>query len=281
MNEFRAGLRERNERYVVDVREDLRMRDLRAEPPRRKGDKGRIPTVPPVTSAKEWSETQPESAWNRFEIRGGEKGPLLVEAAQTWVETFEDTRVGPQERFTVIRTVNAAEKKIWYTLSNAAEEVPQKKVVWAHAQRYWEEANFKEGKSEIGLGHYETRSWRGWHHHMTMSLLALWFLGLERDRVKKKTPAITVSVLREVFSMIIELGQVTLATIVRQWNATMKRKEEARIYYWVQTTKMYPPSRSGGRDQGGEASPCSKESAANAAPRPPPYRPSSQTHIHR
>lgn len=185
VNEFRAGLRDRNERYVVDVREDLRMRDLHAEPPPRNGTTGRIPSVPPETSAQAWTEAKPESAWNRFEIRGGEKGPLVVEAMQTWVETFEASRIGPKERFTVIRTVNAEEKKIWYTLSNADESVPLKRVVWAHAQRHWQEQNFKEGKSEIGLGQYETRTWRGWHHHMTMSLLALWFLGLERDRVKK------------------------------------------------------------------------------------------------
>ena len=43
-----------------------------------------------------------------------------------------------------------------------------------------------EGKGEVGLGHYEVRSWVGWHHHMTLSLLALWFLELERLRLGKK-----------------------------------------------------------------------------------------------
>jgi SRSO17 transposase len=111
---------------------------------------------------------------------------LRVEAAQTWVETFEGSRVGPQERLVVIRTVAAAEGRTWYTLSNAPSEVPLRQVVWAHAQRHWEEDSFKEGKSEIGLDEYEVRSWRGWHHHMTLSLLALWFLALERGEVKKK-----------------------------------------------------------------------------------------------
>jgi SRSO17 transposase len=186
VNAFRAGLRDRAERYVVDVRADLRMRDLRARPPERRGTTGRVPTVPPETSAQEWAEAQPTFVWQQFEIRGGEKKPLRVEAAQTWVETFEDTRVGPQERLVVIRTVQAEEAQTWYTLSNAGAEVPLGQVVWAHAQRYWEEAAFKEGKSEVGLDEYEVRSWRGWHHHMTLSLLALWFLALERAEVKKK-----------------------------------------------------------------------------------------------
>jgi SRSO17 transposase len=187
VNAFRAGLRDRNERYVVDVREDLRLRDLRAKPPPRQGKTGRIPRVTPQTTAVEWAKAQPVSAWHNFVIRGGEKGPLQVTATETWVETFEDTRVGPQERLVVIRTVQPTEEeKTWYTLSNAAEAVPLSKVVWAHAQRHWEEANLKEGKSEIGLDEYEVRCWRGWRHHMTMSLLALWFLASERDWVKKK-----------------------------------------------------------------------------------------------
>jgi hypothetical protein len=80
-----------------------------------------------------------------------------------------------------------------------------------------------------------------------------------------------VSVLREVFSRIIELGQVTLAAIVREFTATLRRKEESRIYHWVHTAKKYPPSRSGGRDQAGEAIARSEEEAANVAPRPPPW----------
>jgi SRSO17 transposase len=42
------------------------------------------------------------------------------------------------------------------------------------------------GKGEVGLGQYEVRSWVGWHHHMTLSLLALWFVILEKRRLGKK-----------------------------------------------------------------------------------------------
>jgi SRSO17 transposase len=186
VNEFRAGLRQRKERYVVDVREDLRLRDLRAVPPERQGPTGRRPSVPPQTHAAAWAAAQPASAWQRLEIRAGEKRPLVVEAAQTWVETFEESRTGPVERFTAIRTVDNPDAKTWYTLSNAEEEVPLAEVVGAHAQRHWQEASLGEGKSEVGLDEYEVRSWVGWHHHVTMSLLALWFLALERSRIQKK-----------------------------------------------------------------------------------------------
>jgi len=260
VNAFRAGLRQRGERYVVDVREDLRLRDLRAAPPGRQGTKGRCPSVPPQTDALAWAAAQPASAWQRFEIRKGEKRPLVVEAVETWVETFEASRVGPVERFVVIRTVDNPDAKTWQTLSNAEEQVPLAEVVWAHAQRFWGEVSFREGKSEVGLDEYETRSWAGWHHHMTMSLLALWFLAQERYRVQKKTPAITVSILREAFSRILTLWRLTLDGIVREMNATLRRKEEARIYHYMANTGHYPPRRAMGEQN--PTSAASKESSA-------------------
>ena len=51
------------------------------------------------------------------------------------------------------------------------------------SERHRVEEVFQEGNGEVGLDHYEVRSWVGWLHHMTLSLLALWFLALERGRV--------------------------------------------------------------------------------------------------
>jgi SRSO17 transposase len=239
----RKGLRDRHERYVVDVRNDMLIRDLRATPPAREGNRGRQP-LPPWQSIQAWTDCQPASVWTPFAIRAGEKRPLQVAAAQTQVQTRDDRRrVGERERLVVIRTVNDPEAKTWFTLSNAEESVSLAEVVRAHAQRYWEEAGFKEGKSEVGMADYEVRGWRGWHHHMTMSLLALWFLGLERYREQQTTPALTVSVLREVFSRVLALGRLTLPGIVRELNEVLRRTEEARIYHWVTNTGKYPPRR--------------------------------------
>jgi SRSO17 transposase len=260
---FRQGLRRRQERYVVDVRNDTQVRDLCAVPPQRRGQHGRHP-LPPWQSIQAWATGQPPASWTRFEIRGGEKGPLLVEAAQTRAQTRDGRKVGAEERVVVIRTVNNPEAKTWHTLSNADDATTLVAVVWAHAQRYWEEASFREGKGEVGLDEYEVRGWRGWHHHMTMSLLALWFLALERCEQKEVTPALTVSVLREVFTRVLALGRLTLAVIVGELNATLRRTEEARIYHWVENTGGYPPRRM----EPGEA----KVVTEVARPDPPPIR---------
>ena len=125
-----------------------------------------------------------------MEVRPGEKGPLVVEAVEApRVQTKDEQgRIGPVERLVVIR--NRAESKTWYTLSNAAAEAPLSELVYAHGERHRVEEMFQEGNGEVGLDHYEVRNWEGWHHHMVLSLLTLWFLVLERRRVgEKKTGA--------------------------------------------------------------------------------------------
>jgi SRSO17 transposase len=184
--EFRAGLRQRGERYVLDVPCNTTVRDReQRRPPRKKAGVGRKREVP-FRRADVWAARQPESRWERIPVRDGEKGPLEVDAMIVSVRTKEDRRIGPQERLVVMRAVG--ESRIDYALTNAGPEVPLAEVVRAQRQRHRIEEVFETGKGEVGLDHYEVRSWVGWHHHMTLCLVALWFLCLERRRVGGENP---------------------------------------------------------------------------------------------
>jgi SRSO17 transposase len=184
--EFREALRERDERYVLDVPCNTLVRDLEGRRPRRKhAGKGRKREVPFVR-ADQWAAAQPAGRWQRFEVRAGAKGPLVVEAMTTPVRAKDEQgHVGEQERLLVIRTVEK-EPDISYSLSNADSQTPLAELVRARGERHQIERMFQEGKGETGLGHYEVRSWVGWHHHMTLALLALWFLVTEKGRVGGK-----------------------------------------------------------------------------------------------
>lgn len=172
--EFRAALRRRRLRYVLDVPCNTLMRDL-SEPP----EAGR--RRPPWRRVDAWAQAQPKARWRKIHWGAGSQGPKVFWALEAWVQTKdEDGRVGPRERLVVIRTV-AGEPRCWYTLSNAPDEIAVATVVAAHGRRHGAEELFGAGKGEVGLGHYEVRSWVGWHHHMTLSMLALWFLQLERN----------------------------------------------------------------------------------------------------
>lgn len=184
--QFRAWLRRRGERYILDVPGDTVVRDLECSRPGRRAGRGARPQLPFVR-VDAWAARQPEGRWTRLTIRGGEKGPLRVDAMTVPVRTKLDRRIGPEERLVVMRTVEA-KPQVHYSLSDAGPEVPLEELVRVRFTRHRIEEVFGAGKGEVGLGHYEVRSWVGWHHHMTLSLLALWFLCCERRRVGGENP---------------------------------------------------------------------------------------------
>ncbi len=188
VSQFRAGLRSRKERYILDVPCNTLVRDLeKRRPPRKQAGVGRKREVP-FRRAEEWARSQPESRWERVTVRDGEKGPLRVDAMAVPVRARQEGRVGPEERLVVMR--NVGESQIGYALSNADASVPLVELVRAQRRRHRIEEFFGAGKGEVGLGHYEVRSWVGWHHHMTLAMVATWFLTQETRRGKKADPGV-------------------------------------------------------------------------------------------
>jgi SRSO17 transposase len=184
---LREQLRSDGERYVLDVPCNTSVRDLSTRrPPSRPGGRERLPLF---ERADAWAARQPKKRWRKFRLPGGEKGPREVVALQQWVQTKdEDGRVGPHERLVVIRT-REKKARTWYTLSNAAKEVSLARLVTARGGQHGVEELFEEGNQEVGLNHYEVRSWVGWGHHMTLTLLALWYLQWQRLRLGGKKAA--------------------------------------------------------------------------------------------
>jgi SRSO17 transposase len=183
-SELRALFRHGGERYALDMPSNTSIRDLSQwRPPTRPGGAERVPVWESVSA---WAKRQPKKRWRYLTLRNGEKGPLRVKALQQRVQAKEeDGCVGMSERLVVIRSVEKT-PRTWYVLSNARQEVGLAAVVRAHGARHRVEELLEEGNQEVGLGHYEVRSWTGWHHHMTLTLLALWFLQLERLSLREK-----------------------------------------------------------------------------------------------
>ena len=172
---------------MLDVPCNTNIRDLDGRrPPRKKAHKGPKRKVPFVR-VDTWARKLPADRWTRLTIRDGAKGPLEVEAVLARVCAKMKRRIGPEERLLVIRTLDP--QPDWtYSMSNASRDEPLVNVVRARSSRHQVEEVLQEGKGEVGLGHYEVRSWVGWHHHVTLALLALWFLILERGRMGGKNP---------------------------------------------------------------------------------------------
>ena len=73
-----------------------------------------------------------------------------------------------------------------YFFSNLPEATSLRQLVRTAKGRWWVEHSYKELKDELGLDHFEGRSWRGWQHHVTLVMLAYAFLVLQRRRRRGK-----------------------------------------------------------------------------------------------
>lgn len=117
------------------------------------------------------------------------------------------------------------------------------KLAKTAAGRHYVEVTIKEAKGEAGLDEYEVRSWVDWHHHMTLSLLATFFLVYEKNR--QKTPAMNVPQVRWAMGLLLELNDPTSANIdniARRSTHQLRRNEDARRQHWI-SKGYWPPPR--------------------------------------
>ena len=123
--------------------------------------------------------------WQPIRCRRGTKKPIRSEWAARRVYPRRDGLPG-QQRWLLIQRPPDDEDK--YYLSNAGPDVPIEKMARVATKEWFVEQCFRDEKTQIGLDEYEVRKWQGWHHHMTMCMLALAFLMLVQRSWEKKGP---------------------------------------------------------------------------------------------
>ena len=187
-SKFRADLRALNEPYLLAVPSNTLIRDCEAAAPAYSG-RGARPKVP-FLRVDRWAAALPADAWQNIEVRPGDKGPLAVLMVKRRVlAKTERRRVGPEETLVVTREQQAdGTFKDDYYLSSAPAETPLTEFGRVAKAEHRIEECLERAKSEAGLANYQVRTWEGWHHHQTLSLMATWFLTQETRRGKKMDP---------------------------------------------------------------------------------------------
>ena len=109
----------------------------------------------------------PPQMWTPYLIKEGSKGPLICEFAFVRVSVVRAGLPGATV-WLVIRRNLAEPSEIKFYLSNAPASCPLAQLASMSGARWGVELCFAESKDQVGLDHYETRSWQGWHHHMTL-----------------------------------------------------------------------------------------------------------------
>jgi hypothetical protein len=94
------------------------------------------------------------------------------------------------------------------------------------------------------MDEYQVRTWHGWHHHIALSLLAVWFLIGETHRGQQLTPALTLPQVRDGLSLLLlaVLCPLGVDDICRRVQRQLQRNEQARFYHY-RTRKCMPPRK--------------------------------------
>ena len=192
VTEFRQGLETRQLPYAVGIPSTL---GVWTKPPRIQKLKARGQGRPP--SAYHYGPQRPGTVREVAQKARGWKQVRWREGSKGWLESrFDACRVQPSHGFHEGRPPH---KEVWllvewprgekeptkYFLCDLPEHYPLRRLVRIVKARWKIEQDYQQLKEELGLDHYEGRSWAGWHHHVTLVMLAHAFLTLERLRSKK------------------------------------------------------------------------------------------------
>ena len=191
--QFRGGITDLELQYVVGVHKNMtvwRPGEVPQPKQRRKG-KGRPPTrlhrdaAHQPVSAKELALSLPDQAWKTVSWREGTRHKLKSRFAVVRVRPAhrDHLRSEPHaEEWLLVEWPACETEPTKYWLSTLPDQTRLTALVRLAKHRWIIERDYEELKQELGLGHYEGRGWRGFHHHATLCIAAYGFLVVERTR---------------------------------------------------------------------------------------------------
>jgi len=190
---FRWELTEMNLPYVVGIMSSISVWRPGEEPQPAKKWKGkgrrtkllrRDPDHPPA-GVKELAASLPPDCWKIVTWRQGVNKKLRSRFAALRVRPAHRDywRAEPHpEEWLLIEWPADQQEPAKYWLSTLPADTPLAELVRLAKHRWIIERDYEELKQELGLGHFEGRGWRGFHHHATLCLAAYGFLVAERNR---------------------------------------------------------------------------------------------------
>jgi SRSO17 transposase len=178
--------------YFAEVAQTTHVWDTRPQvgvPPGRSKGRPRtrvrvLPGEPKPRSVAALAAALPATAWQPYLIKEGSTGPIVAEFAFRRVVAARDDLPGP-DVWVIFRRSVGDQPDLKVYLSNAPADLLVTELVRMAGMRWPIETAFETSKDGLGMDHYAVRSWIGWHHHMTLCILAHHFLVRVQQHLKK------------------------------------------------------------------------------------------------
>jgi SRSO17 transposase len=189
--DFRDGITEIGLAYAVGIQSSTSLwpPGVQPLPPKPWSGRGR-PTHQPI-SAKQLALELPPKAWRRVTWREGTNTKLAARFAAVRVRPahrdYKRSTPRPEE-WCLIEWPTGEPEPTKYFLSTLPANISRRALVNTTKLRWRIERDYQDLKQELGLGHYEGRGWRGFHHHATLCIAAYGFLISEREAIPPSGP---------------------------------------------------------------------------------------------
>ena len=229
---FLRALDDDGERFAIDVHADQRiyLEDPCPRAPEFKG-RGRKPlrlkTQAAPVRVDKYVAGLAAARWQRLSVRAAENGPLQIDFQRSVVWVWDGAE--PRARrwqLAVRRDVPSGQLK--YSLSNAADAVPDLELAQAQAQRFWIERAFEDAKKEARMAGYQVRQWLAWQHHIALVMLVLLFMTRQRMVLAEEHPLLTCHDIRCLLAFFLPRRAASEAEILRQMEVRHRKRLAAR-----------------------------------------------------
>jgi len=240
---FLRFLNEMGEIFVGDIRGNQRiyLEDPKPFIPEQKSQKGRRPSrlkteIKPIRVDR-WVEQQNDDAWVKLNVRDSSKGKLKVALLHRRVWLWDGKEPKAQcWRLIVRKTIGVDETK--YSISNAPSSISLERLAYMQGQRYLVERVFQDAKNQCGMGQYQARGWRSWHHHMTMVMLAMQFMLSQQLKNSEDFPLLSSNDIVELLTHYLPNRKATEEEIFEQLlTRHLKRQRAVESAYRKQIVK--------------------------------------------
>jgi len=218
--------------YMAEIPADTRIfpKCPKTEIPKRKGNRGRHPTKERLSEGealpievRTFAEHLDASCFQTLSVRKAERGWLIADFAA--VRVWHSVGNLPFAEVWLVMRRPLGGGSIRFAFSNAPRNTSLERLSMMKCRRYWVERAIEDAKGEAGLDQYQVRGWRGWHHHMTITLLAMLFLLQLTKRFRPKAPMLTLQDAREILETFLPRKSYSPEEFIQ----VLQRKHQARL----------------------------------------------------
>jgi len=230
---FLRQLDQLGETFVIDIHADetIYLDDPEPFVPQRRSIKGpqpsRLKTKQRSIKVSDWVKQQPREAWTQVFVRDSTKGSLKIWAlhGRAWLWDGEEEQA--HQWHLIVRRERDSKNTLKFSLSNAPFDTTIDRLAFMQGQRFFIERALEDGKSTCGMADYQVRGWTGWHHHMTMVMLAMLFMLQVKVQMGDTCQLISSMDIRELLYHFLPKRAITKEEVIRQLQVRHRKRRSA------------------------------------------------------